>query len=261
MVDRQQDPSSDATSEETVVPPAPTPRSAAANAPIQNPYAPPQAPGYVVPQPAPTYAPPQAPGFAPRQQPAPTYAPPQAPGHVTPQQPMPTYAPPQAPGYVTQQQPAPTYAPPQAPGYPAPVYPAGSYPVAAPPRGLLPWALGLLIVIPFPFVGGLASGIAMAVSGGASRRFGGVARENARTALNWGLTYLLVSTGLLISHFVILSTLTSDSPSSGFFPIGIPITLYFAVSLLHVVLVIMGMVKASAGKVMRVPFAIPYLRA
>ncbi|WP_312172893.1 DUF4870 domain-containing protein, partial [Microbacterium sp.] len=146
-------------------------------------------------------------------------------------------------------------------GAPASVpYPAGAYPVATPPRGLLPWALGLLIFIPFPFVGGLASGIAMAVSGGASRRFGGVARENARVALNWGLTYLLVSTGLLITHFVVLFTLTSDSPSSGFYPIGIPITLYFAVSVLHVVLVIIGMVKASAGKAMRVPFAIPYLR-
>lgn len=243
MVGPQEDPSSDAASGEPVVPPAPTANNAAAHSPTEDSYAPPQAPGYVVPQPAPTYSPPQAPGYAPQQRSAPTYAPPQA------------------PGYVTQQQSAPTYAPPQAPGYPAPGYPAGSYPVAAPPRGLLPWALGLLIVIPFPFVGGLASGIAMAVSGGSSRRFGGVARENARAALNWGLTYLLVSTGLLVSHFVILFTLTSDSPSSGFFPIGIPITLYFAVSLLHVVLVIMGMVKASAGKVMRVPFAIPYLRA
>jgi hypothetical protein len=179
-------------------------------------------------------------------------------------QPAPAYAPPQAPGYVAPQQ-APGYAPPQAPAYPTgtpggAAYPAGAYPVATPPRGLLPWALGLLIFIPVPFVGGLASGIAMAVSGGSSRRFGGVARENARVALNWGLTYLLVSTGLLVTHFVVLFTLTSDSPSSGFYPIGIPITLYFAVSVLHIVLVIIGMVKASAGKAMRVPFAIPYLR-
>lgn len=198
------------------------------------------------------YAPPQGPGYA--QQPAPQspgYAPPAAPGHApAPQQPV-GYAPPQTPpsqGYP-------------APGYPAQGYPAGTYPAAVPPRGLLPWALGLLILVPFPFVGGLASGIAMAVSGGSSRRFGGVAGENARAAANWGLTYLLVSTVLLISHFVILFSLTADSPSSGFYPIGIPITIYFALSVFHVVLVIMGMVKASSGKVMRVPFAIPYLRA
>lgn len=255
MTDPRNDSTSETEAQKSAVPPVPP-------APPENPYVPSSAPGYAVPPQSPDFAPPQAPGYV-AAQPAPGYSPPQAPGYVAPQ-PAPTYAPPQAPGYAAPQQ-APGYAPPQAPAYPAGApasvpYPAGAYPVATPPRGLLPWALGLLIFIPFPFVGGLASGIAMAVSGGASRRFGGVARENARVALNWGLTYLLVSTGLLITHFVVLFTLTSDSPSSGFYPIGIPITLYFAVSVLHVVLVIIGMVKASAGKVMRVPFAIPYLR-
>lgn len=212
----------------------------------------PPAQGPVPPAPVYGYAPPQAPGYAQQPPPqSPGYAPPAAPGHApAPQQPV-GYAPPQTPpsqGYP-------------APGYPTQGYPAGTYPAAVPPRGLLPWALGLLILVPFPFVGGLASGIAMAVSGGSSRRFGGVAGENARAAANWGLTYLLVSTVLLISHFVILFSLTADSPASGFYPIGIPITIYFALSVFHVVLVIMGMVKASSGKVMRVPFAIPYLRA
>lgn len=219
-------------------------------------YAPPQAPGYSPPQAPPPagYAPPQAPGSAPS--PAQGYAPPQAPGYAPPQ--APGYAPPQALGSVQPQYPAPSYAP---PGYPAAGYPAGAYPAAVPPRGVLPWALGLLILIPFPFVGGIASGIAMAVSGGASRRFGGVARENARVALNWGLTYLLVSTVLLVSHFVLLFALTADAPSGSFFPIGIPITLYFAVSVLHLVLVILGMVRASSGRAARIPFAIPYLPA
>ncbi|CAH0132309.1 DUF4870 domain-containing protein [Microbacterium foliorum] len=210
---------------------------------------PPQPPGHSSPPPPPGYVPPQAPGYASSPPPTPGYSPPPAPGHASPQ--APGYAPPAAHGY----------APPAAQGYPVGGYAAGAYPAAVPPRGLLPWALGLLILIPFPFVGGIASGIAMAVSGGASRRFGGPARENARTALNWGLTYLLVSTVLLVSHFVILFTLTADSPASGFYPIGIPITLYFAVSIFHLALVIMGMVRASGGKIMRVPFAIPYLRA
>lgn len=140
------------------------------------------------------------------------------------------------------------------PGYPAP-------PAPVPPRGLLPWVLGFLILVPFPFVGGLASGIAMAVSGGASRRAGGVACENARSALNWGLTYLMVSTLLLILHFVLLFVLTAQAPTTGFFPLGIPITVYFAMSILHVVVVILGTVRASSGKAMRVPFAIPFLRA
>lgn len=239
--DRASDPS--ATPAHPAVPPVPPVPPVPSAPPAQGPIAP--APVY-------GYAPPQPPGYA--QQPAsqsPGYAPPAAPGQApAPQQPV-GYAPPQMP--PSQGHPA--------PGYPAQGYPAGTYPAAVPPRGLLPWALGLLILIPFPFVGGLASGIAMAVSGGTSRRFGGVAGENARAAANWGLTYLLVSTVLLISHFVILFSLTADSPSSGFYPIGIPITIYFALSVFHVVLVIMGMVKASGGRVMRVPFAIPYFRA
>ncbi|MEV4735726.1 MULTISPECIES: DUF4870 domain-containing protein [unclassified Microbacterium] len=189
------------------------------------------------------------------QPPAPP-APPVVPGQVAP--PAAPGFPAQAPGQPTQ---PPTHAA-QAPGYaaPAPGYPAGVYPAAPPPRGLLPWALGLLILVPFPFVGGLASGIAMAVSGGASRRSGGVAAENARVALNWGLTYLLVSTVLVISHFVLLFALSARGPIEGFFPFGTIITIYFALSVLHVVLVIVGMVRASAGKVMRIPFAIPFLR-
>lgn len=232
MSDTQRDPYAPVDGAESVhppvppAPPAPEGQQAAPAAPPLTPYVPPPAPGY---------APPQG------------YAQQQAPG----------YAPPPAPGYAPQQQ-APGYAP---PGYPIQGYPVGAYPAAVPPRGLLPWALGLLILIPFPFVGGLASGLAMALSGGASRRFGGVARENARAALNWGLTYLLISTVLLVTHFVLLFALTSESPTTGFYPIGIPITIYFALSLLHLVLVIVGMVRASGGKVMRVPFAIPYLRA
>jgi hypothetical protein len=142
------------------------------------------------------------------------------------------------------------------PGYPAP-----GYPPAAPPRGLLPWALGFLILLPIPFFGGLASGVAMAVSGGSSWRVGGPARENARNALNWGLTYVMVSTLLVILHFVLLFTLTAETPTSSFYPLGIPITIYFALSIVHLVLVIMGTVRASSGKVMRVPFAIPFVRA
>ncbi len=194
---------------------------------------------------------PQAPGeFAPPPPPAPP-APPAAPA----QMPVPP-----APVYGAPAQPAQAYPAPGAPvGYPAPAHPA--YPAAVPPRGLLPWVLGFLIVIPFPFVGGLASGIAMAVSGGASRRAGGTASENARAALNWGLTYLMVSTLLLILHFVLLFVLTSQASIEGFYPLGIPITVYFALSLAHLVIVIIGTVRASSGRGMRVPFAIPFLRA
>lgn len=199
---------------------------------------------------------------------------PQQPGAIPPAPPAHPPLPPApaaaAPPYPPATHPAPPYpapgyqAAPPAPGVPVPGHPAPGYPAfapAVPPRGLLPWVLGFLIVIPFPFVGGIASGIAMAVSGGASRRAGGVARENARAALNWGLTYLLISTSLIVLHFVILFALTADSPATGFYPIGIPLTIYAAISLLHLVLVIVGTIRSSSGKVMRVPFAIPFARA
>lgn len=186
---------------------------------------------------------------------------------VPPMPPAPPAAAP-APGY-----PAPGYAAPgyAAPGYPAPGYPAPGYAApgmaapphqaAVPPRGLLPWALGLLVVLPMPFVGGIASGIAMATSGSRSLRYGGLARENARAALNWGVTYLLVSTALLVTHFVVLFVVTGGQAVRAFYPLGIPITAYFALSLAHLVIVIVGMVRASSGGVMRTPFAIPFLRA
>lgn len=209
-------------------------------------------------------APPAPP--APAAPPAQAYDGPTAPaGYPAPGYPAPTY---QAPGQPAAAVP-PGYAPPAYPGpgypsqtYPTPGYPGQFPPAVAPARGLLPWALGFLVLIPFPFIGGLASGLAMAVSGGSARRTGGPAAENARSALNWGLTYLMVSTVLLVMHFVLLITVTSQgNASTGFFPLGIPITLYFAVSLLHVVLVIIGTVRVSSGGVMRVPFAIPFARA
>lgn len=146
------------------------------------------------------------------------------------------------------------YVPPGAYPYSAP------YPAARPSTGTLSWALGFLIFIPIPFLSAIVSGIAMAASYGASARRGGIARENGRWAANWGLTYLTVSTVLLIAHIVALIGLSGRPGMSDFFPIGIPITLYLLVSILHIVLVITGTVRASSGKLMSVPFAIRYLR-
>lgn len=157
------------------------------------------------------------------------------------------------------------YPPYAAPGQPG-AYPPGQYgyPVVQPariPTGTLSWALGFLIFLVIPFVSGIISGAAMALSFGASAKHGGIARENARSAANWGLTYVTVSVVLLIVHIILVVGLTGGAGARGFYPIGIAITLYFALSILHVVLVIVGTVKASSGKVMRVPFAIPYIRA
>ena len=208
----------------------------------------------------------------PPQPPPPTYAPPTAGGHQPPpgapypgQQAAPPY-----PG-----QPAGQPYPPAQPyaGQPSPYqYPAGQpgspygygYPMAQPlrtPTGTLSWALGFLIFVMIPFVSSVISGVAMALTYSSGAKHGGVARENARSAANWGLTYVTLSVVLVITHFITAISLASTDLGDGFFPIGIPITIYFAISILHVVLVIMGTVKASRGTVLRVPFAIPYIRA
>lgn len=156
-------------------------------------------------------------------------------------------------------QPGPHPYPPAHPGAPY-----GAYPVVQPgrtPTGTLSWALGFLIFLLIPFLSGIISGAAMALTFGAAAKHGGVARENARSAANWGLTYVTLSLVLVIAHFIAVFAFADSGAGRGFFPIGIPITIYFAVSLLHVVLVIVGTVKSSSGKVMRVPFAVPYIRA
>jgi uncharacterized Tic20 family protein len=97
------------------------------------------------------------------------------------------------------------------------------------------------------------------VYGSVSTR-GPLARENARSAANWGLTFTLVSTVLVVTHFVLLFALTGGGGVRDFYPLGIPITLYALVVVLHIVLVIVGTVRASQGKIVNVAVAIPFIR-
>lgn len=218
-------------------------------APAQPPYGAPAQPAYGVP-PQPAYGVPAQPPYG-------------APGSPPPAQPhygaqAPQY--PAAPQYPVAPQPYPTGqqyahgAPYGAPG-------AYGYPQPKPSTGTLSWALGFLIFIGIPFLSGIVSAVVMASVYGSVARKGDVARQNARSAANWALTYLTVSIVLLIIHVIVLVQFAGEEGMTGFFPLGIPFTVYCAVSILHVVLVIVGTVKASGGKVLRVPFAIPYIRS
>ena len=190
-----------------------------------------------------------------------------------PAQQQPTQQPPAQPYPPYQGQPAATQQAPQYPGHQAPAQPYPAAPTHAgqpgapyaytvrTPTGALSWALGFLVFLVFPFISGIISGMAMGLSYGAAAKHGGIARENGRSAANWGFTYVLLSVVLVIAHFVMLAALSGTSTARGFFPIGLPLTVYFVISLLHIVLVIVGTVRASSGKVMKVPFAIPFIRA
>ena len=204
------------------------------SAPPVGPVPPP--PGYPA-APPPAYGAPAVPPASPAQPPAPAGV-----------QPFP-YGQPDPYG----QPPHPAYGQP-GPGYGPPAY------APKPSNGTVPWALGFIIFVPIPFLSALASGIAMAITYGAVSRHGGVARENARSALNWGLTFALVSTMLLFTHFILLAALTRDAPIRDFYPFGTVITLYAVSLLAHVVIVIVGTVRASQGKVTNIPVAIPFVR-
>lgn len=133
-----------------------------------------------------------------------------------------------------------------------------------PATGTLSWALGFLVFLPIPFLGAIAAAIGMAAPYGSAKKHGGLARENARSAANWGITYGIVSTVLLIVHFVVVfsvSMASSTGGAQGFYPVGTVITIYFALGILHVVLTIIGTVRSTKGALMRVPFAIPFIRA
>ncbi|MDT0156700.1 hypothetical protein Q9R19_03570 [Microbacterium sp. ARD32] len=122
--------------------------------------------------------------------------------------------------------------------------------------GVSAWALGLLILLPVPMLGSLAAGGAMVAAYGSLSRQGPLAKANAASARRWGALFLIVSTALLVIQLIIglVRLTTSAGVTSGFFPQGIPITLYALVCIVHLVVVIIGTLRARRGEVVRMPF-------
>ena len=53
-------------------------------------------------------------------------------------------------------------------------------------------------------------------------------------AASWGLTYLLATLLFLGLHFYLLFVLDGTEATDSFFPIGIPITIWLLISVLHI---------------------------
>lgn len=140
------------------------------------------------------------------------------------------------------------------PGAPAGA-PSGAYPTASAPAGVLPWALGLLAYIPVPLVSMVIAGIAMAAVYPSQRRRSPVAAENARRAANWGLTVILVVVLMLVAVAVLSLVLTG--PGAG--PV-VPLLAVIPLGIAHLVVVVLGIMRANRGQVSAVPIAIPFLR-
>lgn len=131
--------------------------------------------------------------------------------------------------------------------------------VPAPPTGRTSWMLGLLAFIPLPFVGLVLAAIAMIAANGSAKRTGQpVAIENGRRAANWGLTVLTVM-GLCVVYVIVLAVFVPETRTAGFFPIGVAVVVYLILAVVHLIVVVIGIVRAGGGKV-GPAFAIPYLR-
>lgn len=125
---------------------------------------------------------------------------------------------------------------------------------ARPATGVSAWALGLLVLLPIPMLGSLAAGGAMVAAYSSLSRQGPLAKANAAAAKRWGAAFLVVSTALLVVQLV-LGLIRLAQPhlfGGGFFPQGIPIVLYALVCLVHLVVVIVAMVRARRGDIVRV---------
>ncbi|KQO10443.1 hypothetical protein ASF06_09795 [Agreia sp. Leaf244] len=137
--------------------------------------------------------------------------------------------------------------------------PAGySQPLAAAPTGALAYGLGFLAYIPIPYLSLLVAGIVMAAVYPSQKTKGELAAENARQAANWGLS--LIAYIVLDFLFFAIMLATRGDDSTGFFPIGIPVVLFFALGIAHLVVIIMGLVAANKRTVLRNRIAIPFMR-
>src|SRR5699024_2974593 len=140
-------------------------------------------------------------------------------------------------------------------------YPAYSQPPAS---GTVSWAMGFLSYIPIPYVSFLIAGIVMAAVYPSQRRRGPVAAENARFAANWGLTMILAVVVLVGSGIVLGPVLDSiDGPENeGLVGVSIALLLVssFGIGITHLVMIIIGVVRAGKAEVFRCPLAIRFIR-
>ena len=120
----------------------------------------------------------------------------------------------------------------------------------------LAWALGLIVLACVPFLSSIVASFAMVIAGLSASARGGVVGENGRRAANWGLTYLLLTVVLAGGHFGILF---AAGTIEGFFPFGLIILTWVAVSIAHLVMCVLGIVRVSQGRVLH-PWAIPFFR-
>ncbi|RWZ68113.1 DUF4870 domain-containing protein [Labedella populi] len=130
-------------------------------------------------------------------------------------------------------------------------------------KGTAAWALGFLAYVPIPIIAQIMTGLVMAGVYPTQKTRGPIAHANARNAANWGLTYSILTAvfvGLAIIFAALLTNggTTTASAGAAALPL-IPLALWVLLSILHVIVTVIGTVKASRGTVFRFPLAIRFI--
>lgn len=120
--------------------------------------------------------------------------------------------------------------------------------VRPPGNGSIAWIVGLIVLLCLPFVGSLLAAALMIGLGLAQRSKGGLAAHNGASAATWGVIHLVATIVLVGAHFGLVFWVTGGEGADGFFPVGIPITVWGLVSLVHLVMCIWGTVVTSQNR-------------
>jgi len=104
----------------------------------------------------------------------------------------------------------------------------------------------------------IVAGIVMAVVYPSQKRHGGLAAENGRRAANWGLT--IVALMVVIAGSYVWLSLAGEHDASLARAAGIPLASYIVLSIVHVVVILIGLVRANRSQVFNNPLAIGFFR-
>ena len=125
-------------------------------------------------------------------------------------------------------------------------------------RGAVPYGLGFLAYLPAPFFSMIVAGLVMAAVYPSQKRHGGIAAENGRRAANWGLT--VIAAMILIAGSFVWLSIAGQTESRFARAAGIPLACYFVLSVMHVVVILIGFLRANRSRVFYNPLAINFLR-
>lgn len=129
------------------------------------------------------------------------------------------------------------------------------------PNGSLTWLLGFVALL-LPGLGALLAGPVMTIQARREAVFNEFAREHARRAANWGLTYSAISLVAMIVHFGALAMLHAQGVQVRGFggPLGLIVVGWMLLSAFHLGVCGVGFWRARRGMDFHWWAAIPVLR-